>query len=889
MLTLNRWPVVSKIRAISSIEEIPMQADQLRKLYLDYFAERGHARLESASLVPKDPTLLFTAAGMVQFKDIFWGRVSPPHRSAVTCQKCFRTTDIENVGKTAYHHTFFEMLGNFSFGDYFKERAIELAWEFLVRELSLPAERLWVSVYEEDEDAYAIWQDSIGVPTERITRFGKEHNWWGPVGDTGPCGPDSEIFYDTGVDKACGLDCHDPACDRDRFIEIWNLVFMEYEAETGGNLIPLARKSIDTGMGLERTAAVLQGVRSNFEIDLFSPITAAIEEAMPRDLAPEERIQRNLIADHIRGVTMLLADGIFPGNEKQGYVLRRILRRAIRAGEGLGLPPGTLNRLVEPIAATLGKTYPEIVSSQRLIEQIIAREEETFRKTLRSGERRLYKRLEELSAARETLLPGDLAFELYDTYGFPVEMTREIASEQGVSLDEDGFQCAMAQQKKRSRTAAGKAGVATEADMNLEGSRDSVDPTRFVGYSTTTTEAMLVETGEGDLSIFIFDQTPFYAAAGGQIADTGTIENLSQPGRAKVVDVHRDQNSLFLHHVLLRDGTFAVGDRCRLIVDPVRRKRIARNHTTTHLLHAALRNLLGEHVVQSGSFVSAEELRFDFSHFQQMNADEIARVEEMSTAVVLDNFAVETREMPLDEAKQSGAIAHFEEEYKGKDLVRVVSVGGFSVELCGGTHVTRSGEIGLIKIVSEESVAAGTRRIRALTGESAIAHIRSEEALLNGLKEELGDDPLAGLTHLRAELSTLRKQADEMREVRLCLQRDELLARGEKFGEVTLVAGRAALAGDEVKRLADLLEERVHPAVVILISETSGRGIAVCKVSRGIDTVNAGALVGAMSKVLGGGGGGNRAFAQGGGPAVEQIDRALDDGVDTVRAALIAG
>lgn len=867
-----------------------MQTDQLRKLYLDYFTEHGHECIGSASLVPKDPTLLFTSAGMVQFKEIFWGRVTSPYRSAVTCQKCFRTTDIENVGKTAYHHTFFEMLGNFSFGDYFKERAIELAWKFLVRELSLPADRLWVSVYEEDEEAYAIWQDSIGVPRERIVRLGKKHNWWGPVGDTGPCGPDSEIFYDAGADKACGSDCLNPACDCDRFVEIWNLVFMEYEAEESGNLIRLTRKNIDTGMGLERTASVLQGVRSNFEIDLFSPITAAIEKAMSRDLTPEALIQRNVIADHIRGVSMLLADGIFPSNEKQGYVLRRILRRAIRAGEGLGLPPGTLPRLVLPIIATLGKTYPEIVASQVLIERVIAREEETFRKTLASGERRLYKMLEELIAAGETLLPGDPAFDLYDTYGFPIEMTREIASVQGVSIDEDGFQRAMSRQKERSRTAAGRVSDADEV-VKLEKDRGSVDPTEFVGYDSTTVEEVLrkMGTGAGDLSLLLFDKTPFYAEAGGQVADRGTIENLSQPGQGEVTDVRRDKNGLFLHHVLVSDGTFAIGDHCRLVVDTVRRKRIARNHTATHLLHAALRRILGEHVVQSGSFVSAEELRFDFSHFQRMSADEISRVEDMSSTIVRDNLAVKTREMSLDKAKESEAMAHFEEEYKGKALVRVVSIGGFSIELCGGTHVSRSGEIGLIKIVSEESVAAGTRRIRALTGEGAIAHIRAEEALLNGLKEELGDDPLAGLTRLRAELSILQKQAEEMSEARLCLQRDELLSKSEKIGEVTLIAGRAAPAGEEVKRLADLIEERAAPAVVLMIGEANGRGIAVCKVSRGIDTVNAGALVAAMAKRLGGGGGGNRIFAQGGGPAVEQIDRALDDGRDTVRAALVAG
>ncbi|MEA1870709.1 MAG: alanine--tRNA ligase [Candidatus Bipolaricaulota bacterium] len=858
-----------------------MKANELRDLYLNYFAERGHQRLPSSSIVPNDPTLLFASAGMVQFKEIFWGRRRAAFPRATTCQKCFRTTDIENVGVTAYHHTFFEMLGNFSFGDYFKERAIELAWEFLTVELAIPAERLWVSVHKDDDEAYGIWHDRIGIPSERITRLGKEHNWWGPVGDSGPCGPDSEIFYDTGSERACGPDCQGVACDCDRFSEIWNLVFMQYDAQEDGGLAPLENKSIDTGMGLERTAAVLQGVESDFEIDTFIPITKAIEAAMPRAFTAKDRTHRNVIADHIRGVTMLLADGVMPSNEKQGYVLRRILRRAIRAGEKLELPYGTLPQLVEPVVTTLGRAYPEVVAVRDLAERIISREEDTFRKTLRGGERRLQRTLEELTSAGETILPGANAFELYDTYGFPLEMTEEVAAEQGISVDSNGFQEAMAGQRARSRTGI----VSTEAALSREGEES---PTRFLGYDTLESEGTILAAYPGDegTTEIILDQTAFYAESGGQVADIGKIENLSQAGSATVLDVRKSPHGAFLHCVKIVEGAFAVGEHCRLIVDESRRKRIARNHTATHLLHAALRQVLGEHVAQAGSYVSDEELRFDFSHFERMSTDEIARVEDLAVAAVLADHPVTTQELSLEEAKATGAIGLFDEEYQGKERVRVVAVGEFSRELCGGTHVSRSGEIGLIQIVSEESVAAGMRRIRALTGDGAIKWLRAQRALLNALREDLGDDPRASLCRLHAELSTLKEQVEAMSETALHVRCDELLATGEQINGITLISDRVDENAEGIKHLADLLEERARPAVIILAGEANGRGIAICKTSPKIDTIDAGALVRSMAKALGGGGGGNRTFAQGGGPQVDNLDQALTDGIATARAAL---
>ncbi len=863
-----------------------MLASELRKRYLDYFSARGHKVLPSSSLVPKDPTLLFTSAGMVQFKEIFWGRVEPPFRRATTCQKCFRTTDIENVGKTAFHHTFFEMLGNFSFGDYFKEGAIDLAWKFVTGELSIPRDRLWVSVYEEDNEAYEIWRDAIGIPPAKIVRLGKEHNWWGPVGNSGPCGPDSEIFYDAGQAKACGPDCRGVACSCDRFSEIWNLVFMQYDAQEDGGFVPLRRKNIDTGMGLERTSAVLQGVASDFEIDLFRPIVEAIQTEMTRSLRPTDLTDRNVVADHIRGTVFLIADGVLPGNEKQGYVLRRILRRAIRAGEKLGLSEGALKGFVEPVVDSLGAVYPEIVASRPLAERVVAREEATFRRTLASGERRLKGILKDLAKSKEKVLPGEIAFELYDTYGFPLELTEEIAAEAGVSVDRPGFETAMAGQRERSRVPIS---VTPSVSVTAEVKRAWREATDFLGYEGTEGEGTIADIPEkgDDEMIVIVDESPFYAEAGGQIADTGTTENLTRVGQGKVLDVQKNPYGACRHRVKVTEGGFAVGDRVRLSVDAERRARIARNHTATHLLHAALRQVVGEHAIQAGSYVSDSELRFDFSHFEALRPEEIRRVEDLANTAVLADLPVETEEMPLEEAKASGAMAHFEEEYKGKETVRVVSVGDKSRELCGGTHVRSSGEIGLVKVISEESVAAGTRRIRAVTGEGVLARLRAEEDLLGRLKGELGEDPLAGLAKLRGELDLVRGELARVTEEALLRTRDELLERAEKAGEATLLSGRLDRSAEDLKRLADLLEEGARPAVVLLVGKAGERGVTVSKVSKGLKAVDAGTLVRTMASLLGGGGGGNRSFAQGGGPKVEEVDAALAAGVDAARAALI--
>lgn len=866
-----------------------MKASELRTRYLEFFTARDHKKLPSSPLVPKDSTLLFTSAGMVQFKDYLAGHAAAPHPRVTTCQKCFRTTDIESVGKTAFHQTFFEMLGNFSFGDYFKEGGIDLAWEFLIRELGIEESKLWVSVYQDDDEAYDIWHDVIGIPSDRIVRLGKEHNWWGPVGNSGPCGPDSEIHYDTGIENGCGNPgCAGPACDCNRFSEIWNLVFMQYDAQEDGTLVPLEKKSVDTGMGLERTAATLQGAETNFETDLFRPIVEAIEAASPRTLKKDDHVNRNTIADHIRSVLFLLSEGVMPSNERQGYVLRRILRRAIRAGEHLELAPGSLATFIEPVIETMGTVYPEIVESRDLARRLITREEETFRRTLREGERRLNPVLDELEASGEKTLPGDLAFELSDTYGFPLEMTQEIAGDRGFDVDLESYNNSMQEQRIRSKKGTVNISVGVSVGATADVIRAGKEPTEFFGYELTKGEAILENILEADRSInrLVFVSTPFYAEAGGQITDTGRIENLSQDGTATVTDVRKNNAGVYLHTVEGISGSFDVGDRCRLVVDSDRRNRIQRNHTATHLLHAGLRKVLGSHVVQAGSLVNDAKLRFDFSHFEKMTDEQIAQVENFANEAVLANHPVETELLSLEQATESGAIGLFEDEYRGKSEVRVVSVGPVSKELCGGTHVSRSGEIGLIKIVSEESIAAGTRRIRAITGDAVLNYLRQQDDFQHVMHERLGDDPVADMDQLRAQVSELTSQLNELVANRLRTLSDEIANTAVAAGGANLVISRADLPSDQLKELADLIEEGTRPSVIILAGEASGRALVVCKVSKGIKAVRAGDIVKAMSQALGGGGGGAPHFAQGGGQDTAKIDAVLQTASDEAETTL---
>jgi len=864
-----------------------MKVSELRARYIEFFEAHDHLKMPSSPLVPNDPGLLFTSAGMVQFKDYFTGRAAAPHRRVVTCQKCFRTTDIENVGKTAFHQTFFEMLGNFSFGDYFKEGAITLQWEFLTKVLEVDPSRLWVSIYLDDDEAHDIWRDVIGVPADRIVRLGKEHNWWGPVGDSGPCGPDSEIHYDTGIENGCGEpDCAGPACDCNRFSEMGNLVFMQFNQAEDGTLTPLQQKNIDTGMGLERIAATIQGVATNFDTDVFAPITDAIESASPRTLGAKDYVFRNSIADHLRGIVFLLSEGVMPSNERRGYVLRRILRRAIRAGEMLELAPGAMATFVDPVIEAMGETYPEIVGSRELAVRLIAREEETFRRTLRDGERRLCKLLDELADEGKRTIPGDAAFELNDTYGFPLEMTQEIAADRGIAVDLDGYEAALECQRERSR-----ANVDVDVSMKIAGGathaweRKPAAEQPFVGYEGTDAESVVVGY-DAERSILAFTQTPFYAEAGGQVTDLGTIENLTEPGRAIVSAVSKNAAGVYLHSVTVESGGFAEGDRCRLVVDVERRNRIRRNHTATHLLHAGLRAVLGSHVAQAGSLVNDQELRFDFSHFEKMTPEQITAVEDFANAAVLADHEVTTELLSPEDATATGAIGLFEDEYRGKTEVRVVSVDGVSKELCGGTHVSRSGQIGLIKIVSEESVAAGTRRIRAVTGDGVVRYVRESDAFRHQMYDLLGDEPVAGIEQLHEQVATLREELAGYVEQQVESLAQDLIADASSHGHVSLTSARVDLAADQMKRLADLVEEKTQPAVVVLAGESGGRALVVCKVSKTIQSVRAGDVVRAMSKALGGGGGGAPTFAQGGGQDTAKIDEVLASGTEDVRQAL---
>jgi alanyl-tRNA synthetase len=874
-----------------------MTGRELRKLYLDYFRREGHVILPSASLVPADPTLLFTSAGMVQFKDIFWGKVAPAHPRATTCQKCFRTTDIERVGTTAYHHTFFEMLGNFSFGDYFKLEAIELAWRFLIQELSLPQDRLWVSVYEQDDEAYAIWRDRIGVPAERIVRLGKEHNWWGPVGDRGPCGPDSEIYWDWGL-PSCGPECK-PSCDCGKFSEIWNLVFMQYDAQPDGTLRELGKKNIDTGMGLERMTAVLQGVQCNFDTDLFRPIVEQLQVAGYRFQTRTDDLKRitcnRIIADHVRAVVFLVADGVMPGSEAQGYVLRRILRRMVRAADKLGLSEGQLRPLVEPVVSSFGPVYPEIVERRSLIEQVIAHEEKAFRRTLRAGESRLEEALAGLGQGRS--VPGSVVFELYDTYGFPPELTEEIAQERGFVLDKAGYTDAMDAQRVRSRKAS-EAEAHIAARPSLKAEAEVLRRTEFVGYASLAVESDLAEiskaAGEevrqvsaGDWGFIFKRRTPFYAEAGGQIADTGWIENLSRPGRAEVVDVQKSPQGTW-HKVRITEGEFHLGDRCRLVVDEARRRKIERAHTATHLLHAALRRVLGEHVIQAGSSVGPEEFRFDFTHFAPLSPTESAQVEELAFAPVLQDLAVQVEELTLDDAKKAGAIAHFEEEYRGKDRVRVVQVPGVSSELCGGTHVRRTGEIGPIVLLAEEAVAAGTRRLRALVGETARRHLaalreeRGQVASLVGVPEA---EVLTGIRRALDEAHALRRRVTALEGELASLRSQDLVSSAREVGGAKLSSAIVDGGAEEAKRVADAIAARLGRSVVVVGARDGGKAVVVAKVSDE-PRVNAGDLVRLASQALGGKGGGRPTFAQGGGPDVQALPQAIEKAVDLAEGKL---
>jgi len=860
-----------------------MKTSEIRQKFLSFFESKGHQVVPSSPLVPgNDPTLLFTNAGMVQFKDVFTGKDTRPYRRATTAQRCVRAggkhNDLENVGYTARHHTFFEMLGNFSFGDYFKRDAITYAWTLLTEIYGLPKEKLWVTVYQEDDEAYDIWSQEIGVPRERIIRIGDNKgaryasdNFW-QMADTGPCGPCSEIFYDHGP-EIWGGPPGSPEEDGDRYIEIWNLVFMQFERDAQGTMHPLPKPCVDTGMGLERIAAVLQHVHSNYEIDLFQNlIRAAARETGATDLADNSL---KVIADHIRACSFLVVDGVIPGNEGRGYVLRRIIRRALRHGHKLGQKGVFFHRLVADLVGQMGAAYPELVAQQSRVEQVLRQEEERFGETLENGMRILESALADLPAGQP--LDGQTLFTLYDTYGFPVDLTADICRERQIQVDLDGFEAAMAHQREQAR-AAGKFKAA--ADLSYEG----VD-TRFDGYEqlegqATVTALYLDGTSvpsiaQGQDAVVVLDATPFYAESGGQVGDTGLILNAA--ARFQVADTQKIQSAVFGHHGSLIEGTLSVGDAVRTQVDGQRRADTMRNHSATHLMHKALRQVLGDHVQQRGSLVDPDKTRFDFAHDAPLTAEQVAQVEAIVNDEVLANQAVRTQHLSYDEAVAGGAMALFGEKYG--DVVRVLDI-GFSRELCGGTHVARTGDIGLFKITAEGGVAAGIRRVEAITGRNALAWVQQTQGVLDQAAGLLKTQP-AGVPDRIQALQHQTRQIE--RELERLQDKLAAAAGSDLAGQAVDVAGVKLLAtrlnGVDPKALrgmVDQLKSKLSNAVILLAAVTDDKISLVAGVSPELTSrVKAGELVGSVAAQVGGKGGGRPDMAMGGGSDLAALDGAV--------------
>ena len=844
-----------------------MTSAELRAAFLEFFRQHGHAVQPSSSLVPgNDPTLLFTNAGMVQFKDVFLGREKLDFTRAATSQRCVRAggkhNDLENVGYTARHHTFFEMLGNFSFGDYFKRDAIHFAWDFLTKELGIPQERLWVTVFEEDSEAEAIWLEDVKHDPKRFSRIGAKDNFWS-MGDVGPCGPCTEIFYDHGEHVAGGPP-GSPDEDGDRYIEIWNLVFMQYDRDKDGHLTPLPAPSVDTGMGLERISAVMQGVHSNYEIDLFQNLLkVAAQLAGTDDLANSSL---RVIADHIRSCAFMVADGVLPSNEGRGYVLRRIVRRAIRHGYRLGIQDTFFYKLVAPLVAEMGAAYPELAKAQEQVERILKKEEERFAETLELGMKILEACVAKLDGH---VIPGDVVFLLYDTYGFPVDLTADFARENNLSVDHAGFEVEMAAQRDRAR-----AGGSFAADYDQDIKHDS--STEFTGYFHLDGSVQILglfKQGQpvdaleaGDEGVVILDQTPFYAESGGQVGDSGRIEC----GEAvfEVHDTQKQGGKLFLHKGKVLRGTLSEGQACEVSVDAEIRKATERNHSATHLLHAALRATLGEHVAQKGSQVNAERLRFDFSHFEPMTPAEIANVERLVNEQIRLNNPVAAEIMAKDDAVKAGAMALFGEKYG--DEVRVLKIGEFSTELCGGTHVDRAGDIGLFKIVGETGVAAGVRRLEAVTGQGALDWLEQrEKALLSiaGLLKAAPDKAADKVHQLLEKTRGLEKELEKLKAKLASSAGDEMTSQAVDVNGVKVLAVKLDDVDPKALRdLADQLKNKLGSAALVLAAVSGDKVSLIASVSKdAMDKVKAGELVNFVALQVGGKGGGRPDMAQAGG------------------------
>jgi alanyl-tRNA synthetase len=853
-----------------------MTTAEIRGAFLDYFAKNGHQTVSSSSLVPNnDPTLLFTNAGMNQFKDVFLGAEKRNYVRAVSSQRCVRAggkhNDLENVGYTARHHTFFEMLGNFSFGDYFKIDAIRFAWAFLTEELKLPKEKLLVTVYAEDDEAFDIWANEIGMPEDKIIRIGTSDNFWS-MGDTGPCGPCSEIFYDHGA-HIWGGPPGSPEEDGDRFIEIWNLVFMQFNRQSDGTMQPLPKPSIDTGMGLERISAILQHVHSNYEIDIFSHLIVATAKVIgTQDL--EDKSLR-VIADHIRSCSFLVCDGVVPSNEGRGYVLRRIIRRAVRHGNKLGAKEVFFYRLVSALVDQMGAAYPELSEQQSFIEKVLKTEEEQFSRTLERGMAILNEELDVLSGE---VIPGELVFKLYDTYGFPADLTNDVARERGLSIDEAGFAIAMAEQRKRAQQAS-----QFDTDYNEQIKSDNVS--EFIGYEHSSSHSSVVEIfvdGEslkelrdGQTAYVILDNTPFYAESGGQVGDQGTLQAAN--GLFVVTDTIKIGQAIA--HKGQMQGELLLGDAVDAKLNSERRDAVKLNHSATHLMHAALKKVLGTHVNQKGSLVNEERLRFDFSHFEAMNRDQITSVEKLVNDQIRANNVTQTKLMNLDEAKSAGAMALFGEKYE--DDVRVVSMGDFSMELCGGTHVLSTGDIGLFKILSESGIAAGVRRIEAVTGVAAIDLMQKQFNELNSLASLLKTEPAnlsARIVQILDQNKSFEKELDKLKQQLASSKGTDLLANvTELNGVKVLVAHLKDVEAKALRGLVDDFKNQLGSAVIVLGVAEQDKVSLIVGVTQDLTAkVKAGELVNYIAQQVGGKGGGRPDMAQAGGSQPENLAAAID-------------
>ena len=864
-----------------------MQSHSIRQAYLDYFKQEGHTIVDSSSLVPdNDPTLLFTNSGMVQFKEAFALREDRGYTRAASCQRCIRAggkhNDLDNVGYTARHHTFFEMLGNFSFGDYFKSEAIRFSWEFLTQVLKLPKDKLWVTIHDSDDEAWDIWVNEVGFDPDRMSRMGDKDNFW-TMGDTGPCGPCSEIFFDHG-DSVPGGPPGSADDDLDRYIEIWNLVFTQYDRQADGELIPLPSPCVDTGMGLERLAAVMQDVHNNYDTDLFQPIIrAAAQRLLVEDI---EHPSLKVIADHLRSAVFLITDGVLPSNEGRGYVMRRIIRRALRHGHALGATEPFFCELVQTLAETMQHAYPFVSEMREQIERVLRKEEEQFQLTLDQGMRILE---DALAALEDETIPGEVVFKLYDTYGFPTDLTGDIARERGLQLDMEGFEAAMEAQRARARSAS-RFSAAEDQDLTFEGT------STFNGYNALSQQAEVVAlfkegTAEqslnvGDEGYMVLNATPFYAESGGQVGDTGRVA--ANGVQVRVLDTIKSGET-HLHRVMVEEGTLEVGLQCDADVEATRRAATARHHSATHLLHAALREVLGTHVNQRGSLVDDEKLRFDFSHFEAVTDEELNQIEQRVNEEILRNTEVVTEEMGIEAAREKGAMALFGEKYS--QSVRVLTMGeGFSIELCGGTHVQRTGDIGLFKIVSEQGIASGVRRIEAISGLRAASWVNEMEGQLLALGRQLKTDPAQLSQRIDAMVENQRRLEKELADLNA-----RLLSGGSSETEVQEVAGISLIAkrieGADPKSLPDAVDKmknKLGSGVVVLASVQGGRIALIVGVTQDLtDRLDAGQIVNHVAQQVGGKGGGRKDLARAGGDQVDQLDGALESVVGFVEKALV--